>query len=458
MVPRTSFWNERLNIRQLITADVMFIAILLSASPLFANPLTTVGAEQAGNVGNNIPVYSAEPVAMPKDWQPGEHYADPFPQDPVLYKVSANNMAQYKDKLSRGQQLLLKRYPARTLPVYRSRRSARHPEFILEGTRYNQQHARLTSSGSGIADFRQGFPFPRLSKRSETAALQTLWNHMTRYRGGSVERTVMQATVFEDGEYVPIKLKQRFSRTNSAYNTQASNNILFYYLDRIVSPARLSGNTLLVHETLDQEKEPRRAWLYNSGYKRVQRVPGAGYDTPIPGSFGLKVADAHDMFNGSPDRYQWQYLGKQEMLIPYNAYRLCDSTLKYDDILHRNSINSQHMRWELHRVHVLEANLKPDARHIYGKRLLYLDEDSWSVVLAEHYDQRGQLWRISEGHLILYYDRLLPFYAMEVTYDLQSNRYLVFGLSNEESSSYSFKKKFSPADFTPAALRRASRG
>lgn len=275
---------------------------------------------------------------------------------------------------------------------------------------------------------------------------------MTRYRGGQVERTIMQTTVFENGDFVPIRLQQRYSRATQKLN--AAENILFYYLDRVVSPARLAGNTLLVHETLDQEKEPRRAWLYNTAYKRVRRVPGASYETPIPGTFGLKTADAHDMFNGTPDRYHWNYLGKRELYIPYNAYRLCNNQLSYAEMLLAEGIKPEFMRWELHRVHVIEAQLREDERHIYARRVLYLDEDSWSVVLADYYDRHGQLWRSAEGHMIQYYDQRLPFYAAEVTYDLLAERYFVFGLSNEESRSYSFSRKFSPGDFTPAALRR----
>ncbi len=51
------------------------------------------------------------------------------------------------------------------------------------------------------------------------------------------------------------------------------------------------------------------------------------------------------------------------------------------------------MRWELHRVWVVEATLKPGKRHIYQKRVFYFDEDSWVALASDEYDARGQLYR-----------------------------------------------------------------
>jgi len=424
------------------------------------NELTIIGANAAGNKKNTIPKYTGDKINIPAGWQAGQHYADPFINDDVQFNISSENLSRHESKLALGQKILLQRNKGYNLPIYQSRRTATYPKFILEGTRYNAKSATLTRGGAGLKNFKQGFPFPKLDKKSQTAALQSIWNHIARYRGGNVERTVVQATVFDNGDFVPVKLYQRYTRTEHLKSTPKveEGNVLFYYLDRITSPARLSGTTLLIHETLDQSKEYRRAWLYNQAHKRVRRSPGAAYDTPVPGTYGLKTADSYDMFNGSPDKYQWQYKGKQELYIPYNAYRLASNKLKYQDLLKSSTINADHTRWELHRVHKIEATLKAGQRHIYGKRIFYLDEDSWTIVLAELYDKRGELWRVSEGHLINYYDMDLPYFAMEVTYDLLSKRYNVFGLSNEESYSYTFSKVFKLGDYTPSALRRNSRG
>ncbi|NET16014.1 MAG: DUF1329 domain-containing protein, partial [Okeania sp. SIO1H6] len=46
-------------------------------------------------------------------------------------------------------------------------------------------------------------------------------------------------------------------------NTLADvNNILLYFYQVVESPARLAGNVLLVHETLNQIEQFRQAWIY----------------------------------------------------------------------------------------------------------------------------------------------------------------------------------------------------
>ena len=82
-----------------------------------------------------------------------------------------------------------------------------------------------------------------------------------------------------------------------------------------------------------------------------------------------------------------------------------------------------------------------------------MDEDSWQVLLIDIYDNRDQLWRVSEGHVINYYDVPAIWTTLEVHIDLQSGRYLAIGLDNE-SKMYDFNIQRTKKDYTPAALRR----
>ncbi len=210
---------------------------------------------------------------------------------------------------------------------------------------------------------------------------------------------------------------------------------------------------MLVHETIDQVNQPRMAWSYNAGQRRVRRAPQVAYDAPSSTYDGLDTADQTDMFNGAPDRYEWKLLGKKEIYIPYNAYRLADTSAKYEDIVQKGHINQDFTRYELHRVWAVEATLKEGARHIYAKRTLYLDEDSWQVAVADHYDNRGELWRVAEGHALQFVNANTPWYVSNTNYDLLSGRYLV-SLSNEERNGFLFDKKVKRKDFTTAGIRR----
>ena len=37
------------------------------------------------------------------------------------------------------------------------------------------------------------------------------------------------------------------------------------------------------------------------------------------------------MYNGSPERYDWKLVGKKEIYVPYNSYKLHSNTVKYAD-------------------------------------------------------------------------------------------------------------------------------
>jgi hypothetical protein len=233
---------------------------------------------------------------------------------------------------------------------------------------------------------------------------------------------------------------------------QTLGNKIFFFKQEVLAPARLAGGILLVHETLDQVKEPRSAWIYNPGQRRVRRAPQVAYDNPGTASDGLRTTDQFDMFSGATDRYDWKLVGKKELYVPYNSYKLHSNSLKYKDILTPMHVNPEHLRYELHRVWVVEATVKEGARHIYKRRTFYLDEDSWQVLLVDQYDNRDQLWRVSEGHVINYYELPVLWTTLEVHTDLQAGRYLAIGLDNENKM-YDFNISRTPEDYTPAALR-----
>ncbi len=228
---------------------------------------------------------------------------------------------------------------------------------------------------------------------------------------------------------------------------------LLYFLQRTNSPARLAGSALLVYESLNPLTQPRQAWVYNPGQRRVIRAPHVAYDNPSSASDGLHVSDMTDMFNGALDRFEWELTGKREMYVPYNAYRVHSDKLDYDDLVQAGHLDPQHLRYELHRVWVVEARLKNGLRHINPRRTYYLDEDSYQILMADHYDANGKLWRFSEAHPIVFYEVPVSWTTIEIHHDLQSGRFVSYRL-NPRKPVPSFNMEMEPSDFTPQALRR----
>ena len=230
-------------------------------------------------------------------------------------------------------------------------------------------------------------------------------------------------------------------------------NVILYFIQETIAPARVAGEILLVHETLDQSKENRRAWVYNPGQRRVRRAPNVAFDNPGTNADNLRTSDQFDMYNGSPERYTWKLVGKKEMYVPYNSYTLHSDKVKYADIIKPQHINQDLARYELHRVWVVDSVLKPGTSHVYKRRTLYVDEDSWQILVVDCYDTRDQLWRVQEGHAIEYYDVPSFWTTLEVVMDLQNRRYLALGLDNEEPRTYDFHIKRTTADYQVSALR-----
>ncbi|MCY1286018.1 hypothetical protein D9M71_297760 [compost metagenome] len=338
------------------------------------------------------------------------------------------------------------------MPVYQTRRSGSAPQWVYDNTIKNATTAKLLDGGNGFADAYGGIPFPIPQN-----GVEALWNHITRYRGSYIVRRASEVAVQRNGDYSLVTSQQeaRFAYYNPQGTYADLNNILFYYLSFTKSPARLAGGATLVHETLDQVKEPRQAWAYNAGQRRVRRAPNLAYDTPIAAADGLRTADDTDMFNGAPDRYDWKLVGKKEIYIPYNNYKVSSPEVKYKDLLQPGHLNPAVTRNELHRVWVVEGKLKPGARHIYSKRTLFLDEDSWQAAVVDQYDGRGELWRVSVAYLKNYYDLPTTWSALDVFHDLQARRYHVQNLDNEEPTTIDFTQA-TPDDgyFKPSALRR----
>jgi len=421
-----------------------------------ANELTPMGAERAANEDGSIPEWTGGITKAPEGYSVGDHHIDPYPTDKITYTITASNVAEHKDLLTPGQVKLFETYPETfKMNVYQTHRSASYPEHVYKAVSDNATRAELVEGGNGIKDAAVGIPFPVPAN-----GLEAIWNHTLRYRGESLSRYAGQAAPTASGDYTFIGLNETlllpFNVKGAVPSELEKTNILFKFKQKVTEPARLAGTALLVHETMDQIKTPRQAWTYNTGQRRVRRAPNVAYDAPGTASDGLRTTDDFDMYNGAPNRYNWVLKGKKELLIPYNDYRLHSDTVKYSEILQPGHINPELVRYEKHRVWVVEASLKGNTRHIYKKRVFYIDEDSWQVAITDIYDNRDELYRVGISHTINYYEVPTQWSTLDVFHDLQSRRYIALGLDNE-TKMYDFSKQLNERDFTPSALRREGR-
>ena len=389
--------------------------------------LTPVGAQRAGNQDGTIPEWSGGDLEAPPGWEPGQKRLDPYKDDKPLFSIDASNVDEYKDKLSEGQMALIRTLKGYRMDVYPTRRSCGYPDFVYERTKVNAKTALLDSNGWGLKQATGAaiiFPIPK-------TGAEAIWNHKLRYIGEGREEYSADIIPDKSGDFTPLAIEQTLITPLHNRNNKGLDEVdgveakLF---SAVVSPAARAGELSLAHGFLN---EPQVAWLYFPGQRRVRRVPTYAYDNPIAGYEGLVAIDQYPMFSGVMDRYDWKLVGKQEMLIPYNNWKLIDKSRKYKDVYGPQFVNRDLMRYELHRVWKVEATLKQGMRHIFPKREFYLDEDSWAIMVADNYDAQGKIWRVQESSIYVAPEIPACVGLEFVSYDLTVGRYVAMATTQE---------------------------
>jgi hypothetical protein len=384
--------------------------------------LTPSGAEMAGNADGSIPPWNPKGTPVPAGFVAGsDNYINPRPDEKPLYTIDGSNWQQYKDNLTAGTIGMFEKYGADgfKMHVYPTTREAVRPDWYNANTLKNATGATLVEDGQKIDGNLPGVPFP-----IPQTGLEAMWNHMIRYG----EPATLETDVYYVGSNGPV-----LSTTGS------SSSILpmFENPDQVVgetpwtklrinydAPARRAGEILLVHEPgADYTKgKGRKAWQYLVGQRRVRLAPAVSFDTPNPGVAGTSTYDDAFIYNGSPERFNWTLVGKKEIIVPAQNYDMIFQ-MKVEDLLGEKFLNPDKIRWEKHRVWVVDSRLKEDSRHLYSRRTFYLDEDSWGAVAGEMYDGRDQLWRLQYLYGANLYDRKSSFGSAFGAYDLLQNIY-----------------------------------
>ena len=421
--------------------------------------LTPMGAEKAGSSAG-VGSWSGQRIdgsALLQGYDGGA-LPNPYASDKPLYTITAANAGDYDAQLTTGQKAMLATYPDTfKLNVYESRRSCTYPDFVYKAAKRNAEVGKVVDGGNGISESIMASPFPIPS-----SALEIVWNHTLRYRGERVARDFNYAAPTASGEYTLTYTRDEIVFSYSdAQNSRAEDldNISIWFVAYTSAPARRAGNVVLVHETLNMAKEGRKAWTYSPGTRRVRRAPNIAYDNPVTNGDGLGTSDQYDGYNGAPDRYDWTVVEKAEKLSQQNNYQAV--LTPYEELLQPGHANSDVMRYELRRQWVVEGNLKGNARHIYAKRVLRMDEDSSQMSAGEMYDGRGELWRIQEiGQAPDYRPEAQVCWTTggEFTYDLLAGRYLGLAMKSGRPANFvTGLERLTKDYYTPANVRRLGR-
>jgi len=427
----------------------------VEAASKLKKELTPTGAERAGNKEGTIPPWTGGLSKIPENvnWDPasGNFRPDPFAEDKILFTITAENVDQYKDKLSAGLLGLFQRYPDTwKMNIYPTRRSAAYSEEIYKGTYDNALTAEVVDRNGSMINYWKGFPFPIPQNGSEAVL-----NYLARPNGAKNLTTMGNGGIVQaNGSYPHTNLvRNRFfylaedeDVSKEEFNPKAfTSGLLADFL-----MAGRKGEIYLLLWRGNFQDDDNGSWSYLPGMRRVRRNPNSFYDGVDPVNGNLATNDDSFMYNGKIDRYDWKLNEKKEMFVPYNNYQFVLER-NPDLLLTPKHLNPKYLRWELHRTWEVVATLREAEgyRHIYGKRIFYLDEDTWQLLLRDQYDIRGVLWRTAWALGKQFYDVPAYHWTHVVTLDLQVEAY-VCGWSTEPDNIEDIPSSY----FTPAYLRK----
>lgn len=435
-----------------LLASSAFAAVSPEQAARLGKDLTPMGAEMAGNADGSIPAWNPQGTPIPASFVPGsDQYVNPYADEKPLYTIDVNNWTQYEDNLTEGAKALFEKLgpDGFKMHVYPTKRDFVVPDWLYDNTSRNATGATLVADGQKVDGHYPGVPFP-----IPQSGLEVMWNHLSRYlTDHSIEYDVYY--VSSDGK--PIlsttgyitNILPMFQEPEKPAGDTAWVKLRINYS----APARRAGEILLVHEPGADftEGRGRKAWQYLVGQRRVRLAPAVNFDTPNPGVAGTSTYDDSFIFNGSPERYDWTLVGKKEIIIPYSNYDFLFKH-KIEDMLGEKFLNPETVRWEKHRVWVVEANLKEGNRHLYSKRRFYIDEDMWAGLASENYDARGNLWRVNFAYGANLYDIKSNYHFAYGAYDVLQGLYNI----NTKPIPGKYKNGVTEGDkyFTPKGLAR----
>ncbi len=375
-------------------------ACLVMGTAAMAEDLTPEGGDRAPSKDGSVPAYAGRQSADP-GWEWGKIRGDFWKHrnEKPLYSIDASNVDKYAEQLTPGQVQLVKQKKKYRMDVYPSHRECQASDFVAQNSKANLTAAKLNSTGEQLQTANlPGVAFPEPKNGAEA-----MLNYLMRYRGEGIEWPSVVTTVSPrpgGGDWIDATstATQYFPASKQGKRTpqdvdQLSSGTFF----KMESPPALAGQAFVQRQFFNKDPE---TFYYFPGQRRVRRMPAYTHDAPAIGFENQYLIDEANMFFGAIDRFDWKLVGKKEMIVPYNAFGMYKFNDKLHDVITPDGIAAANRRYEMHRVWVVEATLKPSARHVASKKVFYLDEDSWLALVANDYDAQGKLWRVRESYPI----------------------------------------------------------
>jgi hypothetical protein len=449
-VPECKFLINAIVSTSLVLAVPARSAVSADEANQLHTSLTPMGSERAGNRDGTIPPWTGGYVTPVPSYRPGMQRPDPFSGERPLFSITRDNVARYADRLPEGAKALFAKFPDYRMDIYPAHRTAAAPQRVYENIFRNatRAHAAQTGIAYGVEGAAGGIPFPIPKNGAEI-----VWNHLLAFWGPAREAHLSTYVVSSDGTRELTSAYNEIGDFPYYYPNAAPDSFGGYYFKtrRLEDgPPQKAGEGYLAWQPIDTQRYKFAAWRILPGEHRVRKGPSLSYDTPDPDASGYQNLDEYYVFFGGPDRYDFKILGKREMYVPYNNNRFY--TRPAGEVTGPQHANPDDLRYELHRVWVVEGVLAVGKHHVAPRRRLYFDEDTWFAVYSDSWDEKGRLWKFGHGTMYLVPDLPAVILGSQFVYDLLLGGYVYAFAFNDEPVQYKITAPHPESTFTPAAF------
>jgi hypothetical protein len=412
--------------------------------------LTPVGAERAGNAAGTIPAWTGGFTTVVPGYQEGAPRPDPFASEKPLFSITVQNFRKYADALPDGAKALFEKYPDYRMDIYPTHRSAALPDWVYQNIARNAVSAHAAPEGIayGVEGAAGGVPFP-----IPKDGYEAMWNHLLAFWGSARELNVSTYVISADGTIDKTTTYRETADFPYYYRNATPETVGGYYFKTLhlaTAPANKVGQGYLNWQPINTQRYRFLAWRAVPGEHRVRLSPSISYDVPDPDADGFESMDEYYVFYGGLDHYDFKLLGKKELYVPYNNNRLY--TLPVRDVLGSAHANPNALRYELHRVWVVEGTLANGKHDIVARRRLYLDEDTWLAVYSDSWNEQGTLWKFGQGTMYLMPEVPAVVLGSQFVYDFDLGGYVYGFAFNGEPAAYKVTAPHPATLFTPESL------
>ncbi len=437
-----------------VSVFVLFFLLAASYATSYASDISLIGADPSPNATGEIPAWEGHKnLPCPDDYTPGQYFPNPYKEEKPLFRIDHTNVHKYKDRLSPGQIMRLKEHKNFYMTVYPTHRNIQFCPEYYAAVEKNKETCTVDEEGV-LQGFNGAIAFP-----TPKNGLEAIWNIRRMYLGDDADNLQCRRLVSPSGKIKKTYYKTKvlnYGETRLKTRPFPNPDGVFQKLRSLTTyPADEKGVDFLSVSYLDDSRL-EDTWLFLPTLRRVRRAPSMTNGGQLDGELTM---DENGMeFRGTVGNWEWKLIGKKEMYVPYNCYDLFVPDTEDQDECWAMDINPERIRYELHRIWIVEGTLKEGLDHPYSRRVGYYDEDCWAPVLADRYDKRGNLWRMYEAYTFADSCNKMKMYAGYIYMNLESGRYELFGGCRKQLPTTTvYDTGLDESYFTVQALRKSGR-